>query len=73
LAGEFIEARPVWKPMHLQPVFSHCDYFPHSNESISEQIFDRGICLPSGSNMSTDQIDRVAQTVLKIGKYLDGG
>lgn len=70
LAGEFIEARPVWKPMQLQPVFAHCDYFPHGNESVSERLFDRGICLPSGSNMTVDQIDRVAETVLKIGKYL---
>lgn len=70
LAGEFIEARPVWKPMQLQPVFAHCDYFPHGNESVSERLFDRGICLPSGSNMTVDQIDRVAEAVLKIGKYL---
>jgi dTDP-4-amino-4,6-dideoxygalactose transaminase len=70
LSGEFIEARPVWKPMQLQPVFAHCDYFPHGNESVSEGLFDRGICLPSGSNMTVNQIDRVAETVLKIGKYL---
>jgi dTDP-4-amino-4,6-dideoxygalactose transaminase len=70
LSGEFIEARPVWKPMQLQPVFAHCDYFPHGNESVSEGLFERGICLPSGSNMTVDQIDRVAETVLKIGKYL---
>jgi dTDP-4-amino-4,6-dideoxygalactose transaminase len=70
LSGEFIEARPVWKPMHLQPVFAHCEFFSHGNESVSEQIFARGICLPSGSNMSNDQVDRVAQTVLKIGRYL---
>ena len=70
LSAEFIEARPVWKPMHLQPVFAHCGYFPHGNESVSERLFDCGICLPSGSNMSVDQIDRVAETVLKIGKYL---
>lgn len=68
LAAEFIEARPVWKPMQLQPVFAHCDYFPHGNESVSEDLFNRGICLPSGSNMSIDQIDRVTETVLKIGK-----
>ena len=70
LSGEFIEARPVWKPMQLQPVFAHCDYFPHGNELVSEGLFDRGICLPSGSNMTVDQITRVAETVLKIGKYL---
>ena len=73
LSAEFIEARPVWKPMHLQPVFAHCDYFPHGNVSVSEGLFGRGICLPSGSNMSVDQIDRVAETFLKIGKYLSSG
>jgi dTDP-4-amino-4,6-dideoxygalactose transaminase len=73
LSAEFIEARPVWKPMHLQPVFAHCDYFPHGNESVSEELFNRGICLPSGSNMSVAQIDRVAETVLKIGEYLSSG
>lgn len=70
LAAEFIEARPVWKPMHIQPVFSACDYFAHGNESISDGLFERGICLPSGSNMSSDHIDRVAETVIKIGKLL---
>jgi dTDP-4-amino-4,6-dideoxygalactose transaminase len=70
LAAEFIEARPVWKPMHLQPVFAHCDYFPHGSESVSEELFNRGICLPSGSNMSLHQIDRVAESVLKVGEYL---
>jgi dTDP-4-amino-4,6-dideoxygalactose transaminase len=70
LSAEFIEARPIWKPMQLQPVFAHCDYYPHGNKSVSEELFNRGICLPSGSNMTVDQIDRVAETVLKIGEYL---
>ncbi|HEY0236346.1 MAG TPA: aminotransferase class I/II-fold pyridoxal phosphate-dependent enzyme [Afipia sp.] len=70
LFGEFIEARPVWKPMHLQPVFAHHKYFPHSNGSVSDGLFERGICLPSGSNMTEAQIDRVAQTVLKVGKQM---
>ena len=69
LSGEFIEARPVWKPMHMQPLFANCSYFPHGNESVSERLFNLGICLPSGSNLTADQIDRVAETVLKVGKY----
>jgi dTDP-4-amino-4,6-dideoxygalactose transaminase len=68
LFGEFIEARPVWKPMHLQPVFARYSYFRHGNDSVSDGLFERGICLPSGSNMTEAQIDRVAQTVLKVGK-----
>jgi len=70
LSAEFIEARPVWKPMHLQPVFARRDYYPHGNKSVSEDLFNRGICLPSGSNMSESQISRVADTILKIGDYL---
>ena len=69
LSGELIEARPVWKPMHMQPLFTNCTYYPHGNESVSERLFNLGICLPSGSNLSVDQIDRVAETVLKVGKY----
>lgn len=68
LSGDFIEARPVWKPMHLQPVFSRCTYFPHANTSVSDLLFRQGICLPSGSNLTMNQVDRVADTVLKIGK-----
>ncbi|WP_264195875.1 aminotransferase class I/II-fold pyridoxal phosphate-dependent enzyme [Metabacillus niabensis] len=52
-AAENIEARPVWKPLHLQPVFKGTQYYPHcENNSISEQLFTSGICLPSGSNMT---------------------
>lgn len=63
LASEFIEARPVWKPMHLQPVFSHLGYFQHGNESVSDGLFERGICLPSGSNMTDAQLDRIIQVI----------
>lgn len=58
LAAEHIEARPVWKPMHLQPVFASCEYFKHSEESVSDGLFYNGICLPSGSNMSEGQLER---------------
>lgn len=63
LAGEMIEARPVWKPMHLQPVFAGTRYFTAGNSSVSEDLFERGICLPSGSNMSEEQLDRVISTL----------
>ena len=59
LADEMIECRPVWKPMHLQPVFAHCRHFAHGNEPVSDRIFDRGLCMPSGSNMRRDEIDRI--------------
>jgi dTDP-4-amino-4,6-dideoxygalactose transaminase len=59
LADEMIECRPVWKPMHLQPVFSHCRHFAHGNEPVSDRIFERGLCMPSGSNMTPAEIDRI--------------
>ena len=64
LADQQIEARPVWKPMHLQPLFRTADFFGDGrNADISADLFARGICLPSGSNMTLDQIDRVADAV----------
>jgi dTDP-4-amino-4,6-dideoxygalactose transaminase len=66
LAGEMIEARPIWKPMHLQPVFAACEYIPHGNASVSDEIFENGICLPSGSNLSEDNIDRVIAAVRAV-------
>ena len=47
LAAEHVETRPVWKPMHLQPFYQDCDFFMHDERSVSEDIFSRGICLPS--------------------------
>lgn len=62
LAKESIEARPVWKPMHLQPLFEGCRYYPHEPElSVSEELFEHGFCLPSGSNMSDSDQQRVVQ------------
>ena len=68
LAAERIEARPVWKPMQLQPVFSQCRYFPHEGKSVSQRLFETGICLPSGSNMSEEQQARVIQTMVDLLK-----
>lgn len=57
-----IEGRPLWKPMHRQPVFSGCDYFPHAEDhSISDELFDSGLCLPSGSNLADAEIGRVVE------------
>ncbi len=64
LAEENIEARPVWKPLHLQPLFAGTDYYPHSEEeSVSERLFNTGICLPSGSNMSEGDVAAVIHSV----------
>ena len=55
--------------MHLQPVFAHCDYF-RTARNRCPTIVQTGLCLPSGSNMKESEIERVADTVLKIGDYL---
>ncbi|MGA1823478.1 MAG: DegT/DnrJ/EryC1/StrS family aminotransferase [bacterium] len=60
LARENIEARPVWMPLHLQPVFKGCNYY---GGSVSEDLFKRGICLPSGSNLSTDDLERITSII----------
>lgn len=55
-----IEARPVWKPMHLQPLFEEYAYYPHEEgNSVSDELFENGICLPSGSNMTEKQQEKV--------------
>lgn len=56
-----IEARPAWKPMHLQPLFADC---PVRGGRIAERIFANGLCLPSGSAMTDSDVDRVAEAVL---------
>ncbi|WP_294108676.1 aminotransferase class I/II-fold pyridoxal phosphate-dependent enzyme [Sphingomonas sp.] len=66
LAAEMIEARPLWKPMHRQPVFAGCDYVTADNESVCDRLFDTGLCLPSGSNMSTAEVDRVINALRNI-------
>jgi len=56
-----IEARPVWKPMHQQPLFRGAPYFAHGAEDVCASMFEAGICLPSGSNLTTDQQHRVVE------------
>lgn len=60
-----IDARPVWKPMHLQPLFSKCEYEPHcEGRDESADIFNRGLCLPSGSNLSPSDQERVIEVIV---------
>lgn len=66
LAAERIEARPVWKPMQLQPVFAGTSYFQHDHTSVSQRLFEHGMCLPSGSNLTDDQLDRVIDTLGRV-------
>ncbi len=62
LEAENIESRPVWKPMHLQPVFAGCRV--HGGD-VSARLFENGLCLPSGSNLSPEDQDRVIDIVRK--------
>lgn len=66
LAEANIEARPVWKPLHLQPVFEGCTYYSYRDDySVSDNLFSEGICLPSGSSMTEEQQVRVIETIKK--------
>ncbi len=65
LASRNIDARPVWKPLHLQPVFAHCGV---RGGAVAEAAFERGLCLPSGSNLTDADLDRVCSVVLGAQK-----
>jgi pyridoxal phosphate-dependent aminotransferase EpsN len=56
LAAESVEARPVWKPMHLQPLYENCERF---GGEVSASLYRQGLCLPSSSSLSTDDQERV--------------
>lgn len=58
-----IEARPVWKPMHLQPVFRDCRLVGAGGTPVTERLFADGICLPSGCGLTEDQVDRISGIV----------
>ena len=58
-----IESRPLWKPMHLQPIFSETPYY---GTNVAEKLFDNGLCLPSGSNLSDDDRARIEKVIRKV-------
>ena len=61
MAENNIECRPLWKPMHLQPIFKKAPYY---GEDISENLFDRGLCLPSGSNLKPKEKDKINDVLM---------
>lgn len=63
LEEENIETRPLWKPMHLQPVFKE---YPYYGNRVSESLFERGLCLPSGSNLTETDLHRVVGAIKKV-------
>lgn len=62
-AEKNIETRPLWKPMHLQPVFKDCPYY---GENIAEELFNQGLCLPSGSNLTNDDKKRIYDVIVNF-------
>jgi dTDP-4-amino-4,6-dideoxygalactose transaminase len=66
LKAENIESRPVWKPMHMQPVFQTTHPCRTVGGSVSEDLFARGLCLPSGTAMTSEDLDRIIRTILGV-------
>jgi len=65
LEKDNIESRPLWKPMHLQPVFEHCAFY---GDGTAEKLFQNGLCLPSGSNLSDDDLARVFSVINSVAR-----
>jgi dTDP-4-amino-4,6-dideoxygalactose transaminase len=63
LEKENIESRPVWKPMHMQPFFERYDYVGNGT---AEKLFENGVCLPSDTKMTSDDLKRVVSTIKKL-------
>jgi dTDP-4-amino-4,6-dideoxygalactose transaminase len=66
LLEENIESRPLWKPMHLQPIFSE---YPYYGAKVSETLFNNGLCLPSGSNLTADDKLRIKNCLSQFLRY----
>jgi len=60
------ESRPIWKPMHMQPVFRDCDYVQAADSSAGEDIFRRGLCLPSDLNMTAEQQETIIEIIRSL-------
>ncbi|MFN4083108.1 MAG: DegT/DnrJ/EryC1/StrS family aminotransferase [Bacteroidia bacterium] len=63
LEKENIESRPLWKPMHMQPVFKDTPFY---GDATSERLFDMGLCLPSGSNLTNEDFDRIFEVIEEL-------
>ncbi len=69
LEKENIESRPIWKPMHIQPYYKEYDFYSHNDEeeiSVSEDIFNRGVCLPSDTKMIKEEQERVIKIIKEL-------
>jgi len=63
LEAQNIESRPLWKPMHLQPIFER---YPYYGSNVAANLFDKGLCLPSGSNLTDEDRDRIAKQIKAV-------
>lgn len=63
LEAENIESRPLWKPMHLQPIF---EKYPYYGNKVAETLFENGLCLPSGSNLTEEDRGRIAEVIKSV-------
>ena len=63
--SENIESRPLWKPLHLQPIFKN---YPYYGRAVAETLFENGLCLPSGSNLTDEDRERIAAVVKQLFK-----
>ncbi|MBA3923808.1 MAG: aminotransferase class I/II-fold pyridoxal phosphate-dependent enzyme [Nostocaceae cyanobacterium] len=65
LSSQQIETRPVWKPLHLQPIFAECEFI---GSNVAEKLFQHGLCLPSGSNLTIEDRQRVTGAIAEYRK-----
>ena len=63
LEADNIESRPLWKPMHMQPVFADAPYY---GDSVADNLFKDGLCLPSGSNLTGEDFDRIFKVLDRV-------
>lgn len=63
LDAENIESRPLWKPLHMQPVFKYAEYY---GGKVAEDLFHQGLCLPSGSNLKKEDLERIVKIILDV-------
>lgn len=69
LEKENIESRPVWKPMHLQPIFEKYDFIKvEAGKSVGEDLFDRGVCLPSDTKNTVEDMEKITKIVIDLFK-----
>lgn len=68
LDKENIESRPVWKPMHMQPIFKEYDFIKVTDKPVSEDLFERGVCLPSDTKMTKEEQERVINVIKNLFK-----